>query len=310
MPIRPITPSIRRGTLAVSAVLSLLSVTGCAGTAESLTVVRSSGAREHSIERSLATCMEQNGFRYVPDDGSPWQRVDPELNNDRLGRGDYAAMRSYRAKYGHGAFAIYVFPQKFGNPRVKPEHVPISPNGAIRAALSPTQRRAYQEAYDRCYGPAVKQATGKDVASEWDHHRQISALVDRLVAAEIDADPRLVRLAENMADCLRAKGYAVESTLPSALAGRGFARFNAEITEIGRTDDISDEPLKSFGTDEDGNHRVYQPNLTPLQAGPYLTREIGDALDDLECGREFYPVYKTRYTDIQRRAHEEFGLAE
>lgn len=106
------------------------------------------------------------------------------------------------------------------------------------------------------------------------------------------------------------KGYAVESTLPSALAGRGFARFNAEITEIGRTDDISDEPLKSFGTDEDGNHRVYQPNLTPLQAGPYLTREIGDALDDLECGREFYPVYKTRYTDIQRRAHEEFGLAE
>jgi len=50
------------------------------------------------------------------------------------------------------------------------------------------------------------------------------------------------------------------------------------------------------------------PSMTADEARPYLAREIKEALDDLECGKDFYPVYAPRSRDIDHRVYAEFGM--
>ncbi|MEW9533521.1 hypothetical protein [Microbispora sp. NPDC049125] len=292
---------------AALAALSLVVLAVCGRAAETRAAPAPGGGPEptRAIETARADCMRQRGFTYIP--YVPPARVVTE-EESRRDRGEHAALRAFRARYGYGAYALYVYPQRFGNPMVKPARPgPVDPNLSIQSALSPTQLTAYRTADDACYAQAVKKILGRDVASAMDHFRQAEDLAQRRTV-QLDADPTLARLAGAMAGCMRAKGYAIGSSTPSAMDQRGPARFQAQITEMGRADDISDDPLKAQGPGADGRYQVYQPMLSPEQARPYLTAEIADALDDLECGADFYRVYTPRVIELRGRAYAEFGL--
>ncbi|MEU1728538.1 hypothetical protein [Nonomuraea sp. NPDC005692] len=53
--------------------------------------------------------------------------------------------------------------------------------------------------------------------------------------------------------------------------------------------------------------RTFGAMLTPAQAQPYLAKEIKAALDDLECGKDFYRAYTPKVEAITQRIAEEFG---
>lgn len=259
-------------------------------------------SRQHRIEAARADCMKQRGFKYIPYVHA-WS---PGEDLRKSAQGDLAAMKRHREKYGYGVFALYVHPAEFGNPMVKPDDPPpVDPNLEIQSRLSRTQRKAYFAAYDDCYAKAVHKVTGKRVTSVFDHFEQAEALAGRLVARELDGDAELVQLAAGMARCLMAKGYAISSAAPTALAARGPERFRAEENALGRP--IPAEERRRLHRKADRNAR-YAPNLTAEQARPYLDREIKDALDDLKCGQKFYPVYEPAATQLRQRAYREFGL--
>ncbi|MFD0664690.1 hypothetical protein [Thermocatellispora tengchongensis] len=177
------------------------------------------------------------------------------------------------------------------------------PNTAIRSSLSRAQARAYEEAEQTCLREAVKRVYGKDVTSMRDHFEQAAAYARRLLSHELDRDPALVERAAAMASCLRAKGYAVGSAAPTALASRGREAFEAIKEPMGEP--IPEEQRVAFDAPKGAR---YEPNLTIEQARPYLAREVRDALDDLECGKDFYRLYEPRRTEIEHRAYREFGL--
>ena len=53
---------------------------------------------------------------------------------------------------------------------------------------------------------------------------------------------------------------------------------------------------------------TYSPTLTPEEARPYLNKEIKAALDDLECGKDFYPAYLPKEKAVDQQIYEEFGM--
>ena len=282
--------------------LALLTACGDASAAEPAASPTPQGQeRKYRIEAIIADCMKQKGFRYVPYIPPPAKESEEELKRES---GDYAAMKAYREKYGFGVWASIVYPKEFGNPAAKPDNAPVDPNRGIQASLSATQLRSYRNARDTCNAKAVKEVTGTEVTgSIWQNGEQINKRIAQLRARELDGDPQLADLAARMASCLRSKGYQVQSATPSALGDRGEQRHRAELNRIAqeKTPQVKDT-LKRI------KNAIVVPNMTADEARPYLAREIKEALDDLECGKDFYPVYAPRSRDIDHRVYAEFGM--
>jgi hypothetical protein len=259
---------------------------------------------QRKIENVIADCMKGNGFQYVPFVAPPFQ-VSEETR--QAFSGDYAALLKHRQKHGYGVFAIHVYPKELGNPMVAPDETAkpqvVNPNHKITQALSKAQHTAYQDAHQQCYVKAVKDVLGKDVASMRDHFEKAEAQVKRLAAEELDGDARLAGLAEATGSCLKAKGYSVASTKPTAIADRGVRRFEDIKRPMGEL--IPDDVAKGLQAKKGER---YEPALSVEQARPYLAKEVADALDDLECGKEFYAAYLPARTEIERRAYQEYGL--
>ncbi|MCG5220059.1 hypothetical protein [Streptosporangium sp. KLBMP 9127] len=259
---------------------------------------------ERRIETMIADCMKEQGFKYVPYVEPFFEGTD---ESRRRSNGDYEAIKRFREKNGYGIYAIYVYPQEFHNPMVEPDETAkpkvVNPNFKIRSSLSKTQTLAYEDAHDRCYVKAVKKVLGKDVKSMMDRFEQADARAKQLVARELDGEPRLAELAAAMGSCLKAKGYTIGSTKPTAMAGRGPKRFNDEKAPLGEK--IPEDTRKRLEQPEGAR---YEPDLNADQARPYLAREIKDALDDLECGKEFYLAFLPAELSVQQRAYREFGM--
>ncbi|MEV5887883.1 hypothetical protein [Nonomuraea fuscirosea] len=119
---------------------------------------------------------------------------------------------------------------------------------------------------------------------------------------ELNGDPRLVELAATMGDCLKGRGYRVDSLKPVDLDRRGAAEFEAQKRAIALKDDIPEQDMPEG--------RYYEPRLPQATAKQYFTREIKAALDDLECGRDFYPVYHPRKRAISIQVGDQFGGGE
>lgn len=297
-------------TVMPTAILALAVLSGCGGNpapgapaTEKTSATADSQAKSRQIASVRADCMKQKGFTYIANVSAPRQIGEEERKQDS---GDYAAMKKWREKNGYGVFAFYVYPQEFANPMVEPEgDAPknINPNNKIQMSLSETQRAAYNDADRTCYQRAVKEATGKKVDSITDHYEQANARSEQLITRELDGDPRLVELAASMGNCLKDKGYPIGSTKPSALADRGRLKFDTEKKPLGER--IPESMLKKMDVSEGAR---WEPNLTADQARPYLARETKDALDDLECGKDFYPVFTPKQIELQQRAYQEFGL--
>ncbi|MFC7587297.1 hypothetical protein ACFQYP_28955 [Nonomuraea antimicrobica] len=245
--------------------------------------------------------MKQKGFRYIA-------FVPPEdpLTDDEAKRraGDYEALKAQRAKYGFGVFSLYVQPKGPDAPESMP-YPDGDPNGKIRANLSPAQYKSYWKAVSACIVVAAKQVLGKKVTSDTDLWDQRAAASDKATEREIDGDAELVKLASNMATCLTGKGYEVSDTRPVQMAGRGWGAFLDLEDEVGRRQREKDPEMPS--PSKKGTVQKFGAQLTSAQAKPYLDKEIKAALDDLECGKDFYRVYTPKSEAIYQKVAEEYG---
>ncbi|MBF8188653.1 hypothetical protein ITP53_23570 [Nonomuraea sp. K274] len=293
-------------SLPTLAVLGLAVLSGCGGAAGSAAPSPSPAAagKRHQLEAAKADCMKQRGFRYVAYVQPTRQTTEEDR---RRASGDYEAMRKYREKYGFGVFALYVYPKEMGNPAVKPDNPEINPNWAIQSALSKSQLQAYHKALNGCMTTAANEVLGLDIKSDTDYMAAMYTARDRALKSALNSDPRLVEPAADMATCLKGKGYAVGDTSPTAMSEHGSTVFRAQEDRLGREqrDDVPDvaPPPK-----EGEVPLIYAPTLSPEQARPYLDREIKAALDDLECGKDFYPTYQPKQSAVDRQVNEQFGF--
>ncbi|WP_433224101.1 hypothetical protein [Microtetraspora malaysiensis] len=280
---------------------ALVVLGGCGGAAESAQPTPSAAAKDkkHQFEAVKADCMKSKGFKYVA-------YVPPEKKWSDEARkrasGDYQAMRKYREKFGFGVFAEFVYPKEMGGGG-EPD---TNPNREIENKLSGAQGASYRKASDACMVMATKQALGKDLKPGHDLYDLMNKAMERAAAAALDTDPALVELATTMAGCLKGKGYTVGKTTPQDMSGRGFSAFYDQSDRLGRKQQGLPEvapPVK------DGQLKMtYQPDLSAVEAKPYLDREIKAALDDLECGKDFYAAYMPKAEAVSSQVFDEFGM--
>ncbi|MDR8407573.1 hypothetical protein MTP10_02325 [Nonomuraea sp. 3-1Str] len=299
-----------RPALAVLGVAALAVLGGCGSAAESARPAPSStpGAaspmdKRHQLEAAKADCMKQQGFKYVPHVTS--QGPDTEESRKRTS-GDYQALRKYREKYGFGVFAMHVYPKEMGNPQVKPDDAEIDPNMKIQSGLSEAQTKAYRKAKDTCMTTAVGQVLGLKVKSEMDLYNAQNRAMNRALKGAINGDPDMVELAAAMATCLKGKGYTVGDTSPVAMNESGQKAFLAQEDRLGR-EQLDDVPDVAPPAKDGELPMTYAPTLTPEQARPYLAKEIKAALDDLECGKDFYRAYMPKQAAIVQRISDQYG---
>ncbi|MEV0611810.1 hypothetical protein AB0I81_00705 [Nonomuraea sp. NPDC050404] len=276
--------------------LALALAAGCAETKAETAPNAAPQGVEQRKEAELATCMKGKGFTYIAF-VAKGKALTPERK--AANAGDYAAMKTVRAKYGFGHFAVYIYPNEFETPMIKPDNPEVNPNWRIQSSLSEQQRKAYASAHNSCYVAAIKMVTGKVVKSAVDHYEQLEKAKTQAKSRALDGDSVLVEKAVSMADCLRGKGYRAPKTNPTAMATRGNDEVRAIVENLARTDDVDDSKL--------GEGQFYEPMLTAAQARPYLTKEIKVALDDLECGKDFYAAYMPKAEEISAKVNQEYG---
>ncbi|MEU8245299.1 hypothetical protein [Nonomuraea sp. NPDC048916] len=203
----------------------------------------------------------------------PWAPDLPTPTAEQLRhrQGDHTAMRAYRDRYGHGVFARLVHPE-----------VPSADGSGTW--LDDGFVSALSEPHSACYVQAVKQVLGRDVTDVPHFRRQYERAVARARQRELDTDPRLVELARDYAACMAGRGYPVAPAPPSTIATAERDRFAALLRD--------------------------NPALTPEQAEPYFHEEIAAALDDLECGGDFFRVYNPRAAAVSERVAAEWGMAQ
>ncbi|MBT2224577.1 hypothetical protein [Nonomuraea sp. NEAU-A123] len=283
---------IRRSTLAF---VGFILVAGCASSPAGAPVVVSGTKADNPrrIQTLVADCMKQRGFKYVA-----WvPKVASPDDAEQAYLGDYEAMKKERSQEGFGVFVNFVHPEQREKRAIWRET--DSPNFTIKNQLSPTQRTAYGKALTACRSQALKQVTGKVVTSDEDWAKQENEMIAQRLDRDLNADPKLVELATAMGDCLKGKGHQVTSARPVDMSRRGGQEFEAQKKQIALNDDIPDTELP------DGQY--YEPRIPVDTAKQYLNREIKAAVDDLECGKDFYAAYLPRSEEIVRQVEGEFG---
>ncbi|UBU13134.1 hypothetical protein [Nonomuraea gerenzanensis] len=295
----------KRSHLALALSFSAAALCGCGGAAESAaqpapTTSAAVKDKRHQFEAAKADCMKQQGFKYVPYVRPTEAATEEERKRDS---GDYQAMLKYREKYGFGVFAVHVYPKEIEGPG---SEIPIAdPNSEVQSSLSPAQLDAYNKAKNACMVTVGKQVLGLTLKSNIDYFNHMALAHRRAKTAELDGDAGLVELAGTMGTCLKGKGYPVSDTKPTAIARRGEIDFMERQSAIGR----KQHPDMDAGEKVTKNTRqLVMPTLTPQQARPHLDKEIKAALDDLECGKDFYAAYAPKAAALQRRVNDQFAF--
>ncbi|MBB5782315.1 hypothetical protein [Nonomuraea jabiensis] len=259
----------------------LATLTGCASTGGTETAATPSADpanQQRQTQTQLAACMKGRGFTYHPMVSMPEL---PDAVKQEIS-GDYSAMKKYRSKYGFGFAASIIYPND-GVGRMARQvgegDSAKDPNGKVVAGLSKPQQEAYFQAMEACNLELINKATGKKHKSMQEAAKAQSEMMKQIISREIDGDPKLTELARAFADCLKGKGYQVTSQRPSDIARSTESSF---LTEFGKL----------------GGKR--QP--TADEARPLLQREIKAALDDLECGKDFYAAYRPKANEVYKRA--------
>ncbi|MGW8552590.1 hypothetical protein [Streptomyces tubercidicus] len=225
------------------------------------------------MQDAIASCMRKQGFQYVPS-------VPPQSDEQTKVPSTYAEMKAYRTKYGFGYFAAYVYPN---DPNLDgSSSTETDPNEAVVAKLTPSQRQAYDKAL---HGNASEKKGNEDPNScsargqkaagitqpPAGNTDQLNALSQRQLQ-EFNADPQLVAAARTYASCLRGKGYITTDTSPMAVEtvmAEPFAQKRVQMTDS------------------------FSRKLDAGTARPLMNNEIKAALDDLECGKNYFPRANT-----------------
>ncbi|MBE1592284.1 hypothetical protein ACFPOI_16730 [Nonomuraea angiospora] len=262
-----------------TAILATLS--GCAssgGIEAAATPSADPANQQRQAQTQLATCMKGKGFTYHPVVSMPEL---PDAVKQEMS-GDYPAMKKYRSKYGFGFAASVIYPNDgVGRMarRIGEGDTGDDPNAKVIAGLSKAQQDAYFQAMEACNLEMINKATGKKLKSMQEAAEAQSEMMKQIISREIDGDPKLVELASAFADCLKGKGYKVTSQRPSDIARSTESTFMTEFGKLGGK----------------------QPP-TADEARPMLQREIKAALDDLECGKDFYAAYRPKANEVYKRA--------
>ncbi|MFG2755708.1 hypothetical protein [Streptomyces wuyuanensis] len=233
--------------------------------------------KQYLYQNAIAECMRAKGFTYTPhvedaDESTPLP-VDGQ---------DYKVSKEYRGKYGYGfSYARVVYPH---DPNVIGSEAPSDdehPNAAYRETLAPAQQWAYDKAMGEwrvedgkklespgCRKAADVKAYGPEKPkAERDREAEAARAADRAAQQALDGDPQLVSLAQDFASCLRAEGITVTTTQPTSISDMVKFQVNSKAPADG------------------------WENLDKETARTKLTQEIGTALRDLECGKEFRAAY-------------------
>lgn len=288
---------MRRLTVSLAA-LSLAVLAGCGGkadtgtaagtaTAGSATGTQDTGSATSDAdsatvkaENMIADCMKTKGFQYVPH---------PLSYNDDSQIAKYAGLssllepadqvRAFRAKYGFGAYSRLVYPN---DPAVAVQKQDPSqnPNNAIRAALDPARRKAYDKALTGSEDGLTAKESGTRTADQGcsgaaalKYYGTGPSKADQAAAsreyAKFQNDPTVVTAAQKYADCLKHKGYQVSSAQPGRVEESMF-------------DDATGK-LENAGT------------ISADVAKAGLAKEITAALADLDCRGDYATLARTKY---------------
>ncbi|MFC4114791.1 hypothetical protein [Nonomuraea zeae] len=231
------------------------------------------------LQQVQASCMKAAGLQYAPD--TIVKSVRTETERKAL-NGDVKAMRDQRGEDGFGVWS------EVGESGPK-EH----PNDKIVNSLPEPKRKVYQAAQDQCFVKAVKTVLGKDVISKEDYENQLDTALTKS-AGELDKDVNLARLSKSYASCIKVKG----SDKPTEVAQARRKEIIEARTEMAREQGVAT-------TDEE---RLLIPKATAAQVKSRLKKEIKAALDDLECGADFYAAYEPRLWKIKQKVYAEFGV--
>ncbi|MGW3496365.1 hypothetical protein [Streptomyces sp. NPDC001020] len=220
--------------------------------------------KKYIEENTIAACMRAKGFTYTPhvtpEDSGAVNPVDGE---------DYAAAKKYRQKYGFGLWARAVYRN---DPKLDYDGSP-NPDSGYLHALPMAQQMAWKAALagktgnEGCSKKGREKAYGPD-KSQAEIEKQSAEAQERALANQqaLNGDSQLVALAQSYASCLTKEGINVTTTQPTS---------------------IGDMVKFQVGNQQPANWE----SVGASQARAKLNQEIGLALKDLTCGKDFRAAY-------------------
>jgi hypothetical protein len=233
--------------------------------------------KQYLMENALASCMKRQGFTYTPHVFAPAPSSMTSVDGE-----DYAAAKKYRQKYGFGYYAGAAYPDdpKAPNSKKNGNGKQLTPSDDDEKGFTPAQLKAYdaalmgppakskaEEKIGGCQAKADAVVNGPPLSAaaqlKAQHAREEE---NRENGQALNGDAQLVQLAQRYAACLRDQGIPVSTTQPTGMA---------DMVRI----DISSKLPETF-------HDIPKDEALPL-----LTQDIGVALKDLECGKEFRAAY-------------------
>ena len=258
--------------------------------------------RQQEMQNVLADCMTKKGFQYVAYVAATGDSGLGRLTGPLSILESPNEVRAFREKYGFGVYARMVYPN---DPAVATPETDAAkdPNTAIREALDPARRKAYDLALngnqegvkgDRglekvtgepgCGGEASIKVygEGRDEAATGD--------VEQAYAA-FQADPEVVAAAQKYADCLRGQGYKVTTTRPGEIEDTMNSAALDGMLPAQAGPDGAEIPVGGAVTAAAAGDTRLDPEVA--RAG--LQTEIKAALADLGCRTDYALVVRTKH---------------
>lgn len=231
--------------------------------------------RQLRYETLIGDCMTERGFSYVPHPAvTPADSAEARYSGWRSVLQPDAEVRAFRQKYGFGLYARLVYPD---DPALAPGSAPdadraADPNLTIRDALDPARRQAYDLARQGCGGAAGARVYPSRAAGERDYEA-------------FRGDPAVAAAAGRYAGCLRDRGHPIDRTEPGTIETSVYR----QATEaFGGADLFNPDAAEQLGT---------------AAARRGLTREIDQALADLDCRTGYADLARTRYPEVIAALH-------
>jgi hypothetical protein len=228
-------------------------------------------------ENMIADCMKQQGFTYVPhvpvESETP---SSPSIRGQHPALVAYEDLKTFRQKYGFGVYAADVHPQDPNVASRQPTTTP-NPNDAVKAGLDPAAKEAYNKALHGvgkgnggCVNDSMMAVFGDTPADD-----AVKQAETRQTQSAFESDPGVVQAANAYAACLGSRGHKVSSTKPGMIE---VSLRHAMVAARG------------------------QGNLTGDAARTGLDNEIRQAMDDLECGKDYFVAAKPFVTKLRASA--------
>lgn len=259
------------------------------------------------VEELVAACMQDQGFEYTPvDNTSTMFSQDDELDVE-LGSKEFAE------KYGYG---MSTDPWGYADDVPQTDDMPEDPNADYVAAMSESEKTAYQEAL---YGPP-QEGTGDEEVVEYDWTKggcygsaqhevyeaptasdQFAGLEEELnkLYETIQADPQTAKLNAAWASCMADNGYdgyALPTDIQNALSD--------EWNDLQGWDDPEYQALSESWDWDAKPEGPPAPEVDAAKSKAFTAKEIEIAVADWKC--QDSTDYIKKSNDISNAAQQDF----